>query len=159
MCGPTVYYSFVLVINEAFTFSEVFFNSFTVNQILNGINVWTYEESSLQNISCLFSGMRTVYVMLTYNLFSGQNMYIRLKVASRNVKVIVVGNPCNTKYGQVFCLLSVLLIYAIIMFDLEYLLLALICLKYAPNLPAKNFHALTRLDENRANCQVLDVKS
>ena len=126
MCGPTVYYSFVLVINEAFTFSEVFFNSFTVNQILNGINVWTYEESSLQNISCLFSGMRTVYVMLTYNLFSGQNMYIRLKVASRNVKVIVVGNPCNTKYGQVFCLLSVLLIYAIIMFDLEYLLLVVL---------------------------------
>ncbi|KAE8796362.1 malate dehydrogenase [Hordeum vulgare] len=55
-------------------------------------------------------------------------MYIRLKVASRNVKVIVVGNPCNTN--------------------------ALICLKYAPNLPAKNFHALTRLDENRANCQL-----
>ncbi|CAM0911592.1 unnamed protein product [Alopecurus aequalis] len=49
-------------------------------------------------------------------------------VASRNVKVIVVGNPCNTN--------------------------ALICLKNAPNLPAKNFHALTRLDENRAKCQL-----
>lgn len=31
---------------------------------------------------------------------------------------------------------------------------ALICLKNAPNIPAKNFHALTRLDENRAKCQV-----
>ncbi|EMS57865.1 Malate dehydrogenase [NADP], chloroplastic [Triticum urartu] len=49
-------------------------------------------------------------------------------VASRNVKVIVVGNPCNTN--------------------------ALICLKNAPNLPAKNFHALTRLDENRAKFQL-----
>ncbi|TMW93847.1 hypothetical protein EJD97_011082 [Solanum chilense] len=49
-------------------------------------------------------------------------------VASRNVKVIVVGNPCNTN--------------------------ALICLKNAPDIPAKNFHALTRLDENRAKCQL-----
>ncbi|KAJ0046996.1 hypothetical protein Pint_05948 [Pistacia integerrima] len=49
-------------------------------------------------------------------------------VASQNVKVIVVGNPCNTN--------------------------ALICLKNAPNIPAKNFHALTRLDENRAKCQL-----
>ncbi|KAF8675229.1 hypothetical protein HU200_047898 [Digitaria exilis] len=49
-------------------------------------------------------------------------------VASRNVKVLVVGNPCNTN--------------------------ALICLKNAPDLPPKNFHALTRLDENRAKCQL-----
>ncbi|GLT88815.1 hypothetical protein SLE2022_068240 [Rubroshorea leprosula] len=49
-------------------------------------------------------------------------------VASHNVKVIVVGNPCNTN--------------------------ALICMKNAPNIPAKNFHALTRLDENRAKCQL-----
>ncbi|KAI4986032.1 hypothetical protein ZWY2020_018662 [Hordeum vulgare] len=31
---------------------------------------------------------------------------------------------------------------------------ALICVKNAPNLPAKNFHALTRWDENRAKCQL-----
>lgn len=49
-------------------------------------------------------------------------------VASPTCKVIVVGNPCNTN--------------------------ALICLKNAPNIPAKNFHALTRLDENRAKCQL-----
>ncbi|KAL6656529.1 hypothetical protein ACP70R_007355 [Stipagrostis hirtigluma subsp. patula] len=49
-------------------------------------------------------------------------------VASRNVKVLVVGNPCNTN--------------------------ALICLKNAPDIPAKNFHALTRLDENRSKCQL-----
>uniref|UniRef100_A0A7C9DYX5 Malate dehydrogenase [NADP], chloroplastic n=2 Tax=Opuntia streptacantha TaxID=393608 RepID=A0A7C9DYX5_OPUST len=49
-------------------------------------------------------------------------------VASPTVKVIVVGNPCNTN--------------------------ALICLKNASKIPAKNFHALTRLDENRAKCQL-----
>nr|CAA58776.1 NADP-dependent malate dehydrogenase [Selaginella martensii] len=50
------------------------------------------------------------------------------EVASPNVKVIVVGNPCNTN--------------------------ALICLNNAPKIPKKNFHALTRLDENRAKCQL-----
>ncbi|XP_075513468.1 malate dehydrogenase [NADP], chloroplastic-like [Primulina tabacum] len=60
-------------------------------------------------------------------IFAAQGKAINA-VASRNVKVIVVGNPCNTN--------------------------ALICLKNAPNIPAKNFHALTRLDENRAKCQL-----
>eukprot|EP00239_Pterosperma_sp_CCMP1384_P000770 CAMPEP_0197847694 /NCGR_PEP_ID=MMETSP1438-20131217/6810_1 /TAXON_ID=1461541 /ORGANISM="Pterosperma sp., Strain CCMP1384" /LENGTH=438 /DNA_ID=CAMNT_0043459687 /DNA_START=85 /DNA_END=1401 /DNA_ORIENTATION=+ len=50
------------------------------------------------------------------------------KVASKDVKVCVVGNPCNTN--------------------------ALIALKNAPSLNPKNFHALTRLDENRAKCQL-----
>lgn len=49
-------------------------------------------------------------------------------VASPNVKVLVVGNPCNTN--------------------------ALICMKNAPKLNPRNFHALTRLDENRAKCQL-----
>lgn len=48
--------------------------------------------------------------------------------ASRNCKVVVVGNPCNTN--------------------------ALIAMENAPNIPRKNFHALTRLDENRAKCQL-----
>lgn len=52
--------------------------------------------------------------------------------ASRNCKVLVVGNPCNTN--------------------------ALIAMENAPNIPRKNFHALTRLDENRAKCQ-LAIKS
>lgn len=50
------------------------------------------------------------------------------EVASPDVKVLVVGNPCNTN--------------------------ALIALKNAPRLNPKNFHALTRLDENRAKCQL-----
>eukprot|EP00850_Spirogloea_muscicola_P013480 SM000091S24638 [mRNA] locus=s91:529889:533576:- [translate_table: standard] len=49
-------------------------------------------------------------------------------VASRDVKVMVVGNPCNTN--------------------------ALICSRNAPDLDPRNFHALTRLDENRAKCQL-----
>lgn len=50
------------------------------------------------------------------------------EVASRNCKVMVVGNPCNTN--------------------------AMIAMENAPNIPRKNFHALTRLDENRAKCQL-----
>src|SRR3954453_9049807 len=49
-------------------------------------------------------------------------------VASRNVKVLVVGNPANTN--------------------------AYIAMKSAPNLPAKNFTAMLRLDHNRALSQL-----
>jgi malate dehydrogenase len=48
--------------------------------------------------------------------------------ASRDVKVVVVGNPANTN--------------------------ALIAQTCAPNLPKENFSALTRLDHNRAKAQV-----
>ena len=49
-------------------------------------------------------------------------------VASRDVKVLVVGNPANTN--------------------------AYIAMKSAPNLPSKNFTAMLRLDHNRALSQV-----
>ena len=49
-------------------------------------------------------------------------------VASRNVKVLVVGNPANTN--------------------------AYITMKSAPSLPAKNFTAMLRLDHNRALSQL-----
>ncbi|RVW97623.1 Malate dehydrogenase [NADP], chloroplastic [Vitis vinifera] len=65
-------------------------------------------------------------------------------VASRNVKVMVVGNPCNT---NPLSSLSFMIVF-------PFLCSALICMKNAPNIPAKNFHALTRLDENRAKCQL-----
>jgi len=48
--------------------------------------------------------------------------------ASRNVKVLVVGNPANTN--------------------------ALIAAECAPNLPKENFTCLTRLDHNRAKAQI-----
>lgn len=46
------------------------------------------------------------------------------EVAQPNVKVLVVGNPCNTN--------------------------CLIAMSHAPRIPRKNFHAMTRLDQNRA---------
>jgi malate dehydrogenase len=49
-------------------------------------------------------------------------------VASRNVKILVVGNPANTN--------------------------AYIAMKSAPGLPSKNFTAMLRLDHNRALSQV-----
>jgi malate dehydrogenase len=49
-------------------------------------------------------------------------------VASRQVKVLVVGNPANTN--------------------------AYIAMKSAPDLPAKNFTAMLRLDHNRAASQI-----
>jgi len=48
--------------------------------------------------------------------------------ASRNVKVLVVGNPANTN--------------------------CLICSHFAPSIPRENFSALTRLDQHRAQAQI-----
>lgn len=50
------------------------------------------------------------------------------KVARKDVKVLVVGNPANTN--------------------------AIICSKYAPSIPKENFTAMTRLDQNRAQSQL-----
>jgi malate dehydrogenase len=50
------------------------------------------------------------------------------KVASRNIKVLVVGNPANTN--------------------------AYIAMKSAPSLPRENFTAMLRLDHNRALSQI-----
>lgn len=48
--------------------------------------------------------------------------------ADPNVKVLVVGNPCNTN--------------------------CLICSHHAPDLPKSNFYAMTRLDQNRLSSQL-----
>jgi malate dehydrogenase len=50
------------------------------------------------------------------------------KVAKKNIKVLVVGNPANTN--------------------------ALICSHYAPSIPKENFTAMTRLDHNRTLSQI-----
>ncbi len=50
------------------------------------------------------------------------------KTASKDVKVLVVGNPCNTN--------------------------CLIAMQHAPNLSKKNFHSMLRLDQNRATSQL-----
>ncbi|MBA3816007.1 MAG: malate dehydrogenase [Parachlamydiaceae bacterium] len=48
--------------------------------------------------------------------------------ADKDVKVLVVGNPCNTN--------------------------CLIAMTHAPKIPRKNFHAMMRLDQNRATAQL-----
>lgn len=60
-------------------------------------------------------------------IFVGQGQALNA-VASRDVKVLVVGNPCNTN--------------------------CLICMNNAPDIPRKNFHAMTRLDQNRSASQL-----
>ena len=60
-------------------------------------------------------------------IFTAQGKALN-EVASRDVKVLVVGNPANTN--------------------------AYITMKSAPDLPAKNFTAMLRLDHNRALSQV-----
>ncbi len=60
-------------------------------------------------------------------IFIGQGKALNA-VASRNVKVLVVGNPANTN--------------------------AYIAMKSAPDLPRKNFTAMLRLDHNRAASQL-----
>jgi malate dehydrogenase len=60
-------------------------------------------------------------------IFVGQAQALNA-VADRCVKVLVVGNPCNTN--------------------------CLIALRHAPDLPKENFHAMTRLDQNRAVAQL-----
>ena len=60
-------------------------------------------------------------------IFTAQGKALN-EVASRNVKVLVVGNPANTN--------------------------AYITMKSAPALPAKNFTAMLRLDHNRALSQI-----
>ncbi len=60
-------------------------------------------------------------------IFTGQGKALNA-VASRNVKVLVVGNPANTN--------------------------AYIAMKSAPDLPRENFTAMLRLDHNRALSQI-----
>jgi malate dehydrogenase len=60
-------------------------------------------------------------------IFSAQGKALN-EVAARHVKVLVVGNPANTN--------------------------ALIAMKNAPDIPARNFTAMMRLDHNRAIAQV-----
>src|SRR5213082_2115595 len=60
-------------------------------------------------------------------IFIGQGRAIQ-KNAARDVRVLVVGNPCNTN--------------------------CLIALNNAPDVPRDRWHAMTRLDENRAKMQL-----
>jgi malate dehydrogenase len=60
-------------------------------------------------------------------IFVGQGRALQ-KNAAPDVRILVVGNPCNTN--------------------------CLICMNNAPQIPRDRFHAMTRLDENRAKSQL-----
>ncbi|MGA4643613.1 malate dehydrogenase [Limisphaera sp. 4302-co] len=60
-------------------------------------------------------------------IFVGQGQALARRAAS-DVRVLVVGNPCNTN--------------------------CLICMHHAPAIPRDRFFAMTRLDENRAKAQL-----
>jgi malate dehydrogenase len=70
---------------------------------------------------------RAELLSINGKIFIGQGQALD-KVASRDVKVLVVGNPANTN--------------------------AYIAMKSAPSLPRENFTAMLRLDHNRALSQV-----
>ncbi|MCV2371223.1 malate dehydrogenase [Roseateles oligotrophus] len=70
---------------------------------------------------------RAELLAINGQIFTAQGKALNA-VASRNVKVLVVGNPANTN--------------------------AYIAMKSAPDLPAKNFTAMLRLDHNRAASQI-----
>jgi len=60
-------------------------------------------------------------------IFTGQGQAIQ-KNAAKDVRILVVGNPCNTN-----CIIG---------------------MNSAPDLPRERWHAMTRLDENRARTQL-----
>jgi malate dehydrogenase len=70
---------------------------------------------------------RSELLSVNGKIFVGQGQALN-KVASRNVKVLVVGNPANTNAWN--------------------------AMKSAPDLPRKNFTAMLRLDHNRAASQI-----
>lgn len=70
---------------------------------------------------------RAELLAVNAQIFTAQGKALNA-VASRNVKVLVVGNPANTN--------------------------AWIAMKSAPDLPSKNFTAMLRLDHNRALSQL-----
>ena len=70
---------------------------------------------------------RAELLAVNAQIFTAQGKALNA-VAKRNVKVLVVGNPANTN--------------------------AYIAMKSAPDLPAKNFTAMLRLDHNRALSQI-----
>jgi malate dehydrogenase len=70
---------------------------------------------------------RAELLAVNAEIFTAQGKALN-EVASRNVKVLVVGNPANTN--------------------------AYIAMKSAPDLPRKNFTAMLRLDHNRALSQI-----
>ena len=106
--------------------------------LLHRIEMTDDPMAAFKNVECAFlvgARPRTKDMerkdLLTANaeIFTVQGKALNA-VASRKVKVLVTGNPANTN--------------------------ALIALRNAPDLKPENFSAMTRLDHNRALCQIAE---
>lgn len=104
--------------------------------LLTGVLPTANPEEAFKDVSAAFlvgamprkEGMeRKDLLAANIRIFKEQGMALD-KVARKDVKVLVVGNPANTN--------------------------AIICSKYAPSIPKENFTAMTRLDQNRAQSQI-----
>lgn len=105
--------------------------------LVEGVVATVVEEEAFKGLDAAFlvgamprrEGMeRKDLLAANVKIFASQGKALAAH-SSPNVKVLVVGNPANTN--------------------------ALICSKFAaPKIPAKNFTAMTRLDENRARGQL-----
>ena len=109
-----------------------------VNPVLHGIVVTDDPRVAFKNVDYVFlvgarprgPGMeRKDLLAVNAEIFATQGKALN-DVASRDVKVLVTGNPANTN--------------------------ALIALKNAPNLKPANFSAMSRLDHNRAINQLAE---
>lgn len=104
--------------------------------LLHGINLSDSPAEGFKDGSQLFlvgskprsAGMlRSDLIQANGSIFVGQGNAVE-KGAADDVRVVVVGNPCNTN--------------------------ALICMHNAPGVPQARFSAMTRLDQNRAVSQL-----
>lgn len=104
--------------------------------LLAGVLPTANPEEAFKNVAAAFlvgamprrEGMeRKDLLAANVKIFKEQGQALN-KVARKDVKVLVVGNPANTN--------------------------AVICSKYAPSIPKENFTAMTRLDQNRAQSQL-----
>jgi malate dehydrogenase len=104
--------------------------------LLHGIETTDDPKTAFENVEYAFlvgsrprsAGMeRSELLRVNAEIFSVQGKALS-EVASRNVKVLVTGNPANTN--------------------------ALIAMKNAPDLKCENFTAMTMLDHNRAISQL-----
>ena len=94
-----------------------------INTGFNGVN-WSLLVGSVPRKGGLERGD---LLGINGKIFTGQGQAINNHAAS-NVRVLVVGNPCNTN--------------------------CLIAMNNAPDVPDERFFAMTRLDENRAKSQL-----
>lgn len=94
-----------------------------LNEAFNGVNFAVLVGSAPRK-----QGMeRSDLLKINGGIFSMQGSVLN-KHAADNVRVFVVGNPCNTN--------------------------ALIAMAHAPDIPRDRFFAMTKLDENRARYQL-----